>query len=73
MTKTFTLYWLDGSKNVVTGSDPAAAMNAAGFGAGSLRALDFYATGDNSDYQFNKDEHSWEWTQEYAAKVMRGA
>lgn len=39
--KVFTLFWLDGTRE--------AAMNNAGYGAGALRALDFYAEGDDNN------------------------
>lgn len=48
----FTLYWLTGSREVVEGKDAADAMNNAGYGGGAVRALDFYAKGD---------DHDWEW------------
>jgi hypothetical protein len=50
--KTFTFYWRDGSRDVLSGADPADALNRAGFGAGAVRALDFHASGDNQE---------WEW------------
>ncbi len=52
----FTLYWRDGTKNVVTGADIADAMNRAGFGAGAVRALDFYAKGDHRPYEWRDGE-----------------
>lgn len=50
--KTFTLYWLDGKRELVRGPTPAEAMSRAGYGGGALRALDFYADGDDTSYQF---------------------
>lgn len=47
--KTFTLYWFDGKTNVIEGTDIADAMRRAGFGGGSLRALDFHSHGDTRD------------------------
>ena len=55
----FTLFWRDGSRNVIEGSDIANAMNCSGFGAGSLRALDFYASGDNQEYSWNGAARNW--------------
>jgi hypothetical protein len=44
--KTFTLYWRHGDKSEVKGETIIQAMNNAGYGAGAVRALDFYAEGD---------------------------
>ncbi len=49
----FTFYWLDGKRDVLQGEDAADALNSAGYGAGVLRALDFYATGDDKRYKWN--------------------
>ncbi|MCK5610198.1 hypothetical protein KAR91_50455 [Candidatus Pacearchaeota archaeon] len=40
--KRFKLHWLDGSKNIVQGDDITSAVNSAGFGAGSIGALDYW-------------------------------
>lgn len=50
--KQFTLFWLNGKREVVIGATVDDAMNRAGYGGGALRALDFFAEGDN---------HDWEW------------
>lgn len=55
----FTLYWLDGKREVVEGEDIADAMNIAGYGQGALRTLDFYSTGDDKDYVYDKINNSW--------------
>lgn len=47
-------------------------MNNSGYGAGALRALDFHASGDNSDYEWNESERKWQWTAVYRDKVMGG-
>jgi hypothetical protein len=43
----YTLYWLDGKRELVKGSDIADAVTHAGYGEGALRALDFFAKGDD--------------------------
>lgn len=59
--KTFTLFWLTGQSDIVKGTDIANAMNNAGFGGGSLRALDFYGDGDiRNEYSWNKEKRTWE-------------
>lgn len=40
--KNFKLYWLDGTTEVVVGDNIARAMTKAGYGAGAIRALDYY-------------------------------
>lgn len=54
--KTFTLFWLDGKRELVLGPTPAEAMNRAGYGGAAVRALDFFAEGDDSSYQFVKKQ-----------------
>jgi len=48
--KTYTFYWLAGDREVFEGSDPADALNKAGYSNGAVRALDFYAEGDDDRY-----------------------
>lgn len=40
--KKFMLYWLDGKTEIIEGKDITEAFNHAGYGAGALRALDYY-------------------------------
>ena len=40
--KTFKFYWLDGSVNEGEGLDEADALRRLGYGAGAIRALDYY-------------------------------
>ena len=49
-TMNYTFYWLTGRREVLQGSDPANALNRAGYGGGAVRALDFYAEGDDDRY-----------------------
>lgn len=55
----FTLFWLDGKREVVQGRSIAEAMTLAGYSNGALRALDFYASGDNQDYVWVPGERDW--------------
>lgn len=54
MDRTYTFYWLSGQREVLKGNDPADCMNKAGYGAGALPALDFYANGDDHSYEWKK-------------------
>lgn len=58
--KTFTLYWRTGDRELVQGRSPAEAMTLAGYGGGAIRALDFYANGDDRDYTWNCVSREWE-------------
>lgn len=58
--KQFTLYWLDGKREIVEGADPADAMNNAGYGAGAVRALDFYAPGDDKQWRWDAEAKDWD-------------
>lgn len=58
--KTYTLFWLTGKTEIITGDTPAEAMTLAGYGGGAVRALDFYANGDvRKDYKWNDKERKW--------------
>lgn len=57
---TFTLYWRGGKRQVVTGDTIDAAFTNAGYGNGAMRALDFYASGDDTKYTYNQATHSWD-------------
>lgn len=48
--KTYTLYWRDGKRELVQGTGVNNALDRAGYGAGALRALDFWAEGDDHEY-----------------------
>ena len=56
----FTLYWRDGKRQVVRGRTVAEAMTLAGYGGGAVRALDFYANGDNHEYTWLPDKRDWQ-------------
>lgn len=58
--KPFTLYWRDGKREVVWGKTPARAMTTAGYGGGAIRALDFYAHGDDHAWTWNQSARDWE-------------
>lgn len=59
--KTFTLFWRTGKSELVEGQDIASAMNNAGFGAGALGALDFYATGDaRGGWIWDAEKRNWQ-------------
>lgn len=58
--KTFTLFWLDGKREVLKGKDPADAFSKRGYGNGALKALDFYRDGDNNGYVWNPNAHGWD-------------
>lgn len=55
----FTLYWRTGKREVVQGRTAEEAMNLAGYGGGALRALDFWANGDDSEWAWVPDTREW--------------
>jgi hypothetical protein len=55
----FTLYWFDGTSEVITGETAYEAMVHAGFGGGAIAALDFWAHGDIKEYSWNKEIRQW--------------
>lgn len=55
----FTFYWQDGRRTMCEGASPADALTRVGYGAGAVRALDFYAHGDNKEYVWNPDSRNW--------------
>jgi len=54
----YTIYWLGGSKEILSGRNIADAFNRNGYGAGVLKALDFYEKGD-STYEWDKAKREW--------------
>lgn len=55
---TYTLFWLSGRAEVITGKTIANAIINAGYR--SARALDFYEYGDaRSKWDWDKTEHRW--------------
>src|SRR6185437_16051065 len=59
LTKTFTLFWSDGKRNIIHGDTMNNAFAAAGYGRGALAALDFWAAGDENSYQWDKQTRRW--------------
>lgn len=57
--KEYTIYWRDGKRDVLTGSNAANAFTNAGYGAGAMGAVDFYADGDDDSYEWNAKTREW--------------
>lgn len=60
--KEFTLSWLGGKREVIAaepGEKFEQAVSRAGYGNGAMRALDFYASGDDKSYEYNKEQRQW--------------
>lgn len=55
----FTFFWLTGRKEVLSGQNPADALNKAGYGSSALIALDFYSKGEDDSYRWNLREGCW--------------
>ena len=58
--KTYTLFWLYGHSEIITGLNPTSAMTNAGYSQAALRALDFYVEGNRRrDYQWDLKTRNW--------------
>lgn len=57
--KKFTLYWLDGKREVVEGLDVAKAMTDAGYENGAIKALDFHTDGEDTNYRWDRRTKVW--------------
>lgn len=55
----FTLYWRTGHREVVQGRNAAEAMTLAGYGGGAIRALDFWARGEDHNYTYDPATREW--------------
>jgi hypothetical protein len=68
----FTLYWLTGDREVVSGQNAADAMTKAGYSHGSLPALDFWEHGDNNNnYEWSQSDRRWVITAEHLADISK--
>lgn len=56
--KVFTLFWLTGASEIVSGKTVDYAFAKAGYGAGARSALDFWSEGDKRDEREWKDDGS---------------
>lgn len=57
--KYFTLYWINGKRNVIKGTDIADAFSRVGYGAGALPALDWYDEGVTDTHRWNNETKAW--------------
>jgi hypothetical protein len=57
--KLFTLFWLDGKREVVVGKDIANAFSRAGYGGGARAALDWYDGGATDTHVYSHAEKTW--------------
>lgn len=57
--KTYTIFWLDGKKEIVRGYSIAEAFTHAGYGNGALIAVDFYDEGESDNYRYDQMELRW--------------
>jgi hypothetical protein len=57
--KLYTLYWLDGKREVVVGTSIANAFARAGYFGGALAALDWYDAGATDTHVYSCTEKTW--------------
>lgn len=55
----YTLYWLDGKREIIDGIKISDAFMRAGYSNGALQALDFHAIGDCDKWIWDKEKHKW--------------
>ena len=55
----FTFFWLDGTREVVEGANSSNALAHSSYGIGALKSLDFWADGDNDNYDWNANKKKW--------------
>ena len=55
----WTLYWLDGTREIIEGEHITDAFFNAGISNGALAALDFYNHGDNHQYLWDSNKREW--------------
>lgn len=61
MKKQFTIFWLSGKSEIIVGNTIKEAFTNAGYGAGALKAVDFYADGDETQfYEWNTITQTWD-------------
>ena len=65
----FILYWRHGSSNIVEGETIDQAFAAAGYGHGTIGALDFYETGNTPSYTWVDNVKRWVRSPEAETKV----
>jgi len=57
--KYFTIYWLNGDYSVIQGESIEQAFTAAGYGAGAVKAVDWYDNGISQTHYYNKKCKEW--------------
>ncbi len=60
-TNTYTLYWKNGKREVLKGTDVVHALRETGYQAKDLRDLSFFTPGDNKDFKWIESNRSWDW------------
>jgi hypothetical protein len=58
--KHFIFYWRNGDLTKSEGATVDAAFSAAGYGAGAMRALDFYEESAEPTYKWDAEGHKWQ-------------
>jgi uncharacterized protein (DUF934 family) len=56
--KTYTLFWLDGKKELIRGDSITEAYNAE-YNPDAIIALDFWTEGESDDYRYDTMELRW--------------
>jgi hypothetical protein len=59
-TEKFTVWWRDGTRSVIEGSSIEQAFTQAGYGAGAVKAVDWYDRGDVDTHEWCKATKNWQ-------------
>lgn len=59
MPNKFTIYWLDGTRSVIECETIEKAFTAAGYRAGAVRAIDWYANGETDTHIWDSEKKYW--------------
>jgi hypothetical protein len=55
----YTVFWLDGKREVIEGESIGDAARRAGIQKGALASMDFYSDGEDDGWEWNADRRSW--------------
>lgn len=55
----FTLYWIDGKRQIISGPTIEQAFSAAGYGAGAVKVVDWYDNGVSETHYYDKNKKEW--------------
>lgn len=58
---TYTLFWKNGKREVLNGTDVIKAIREAGYETKDLTDLSFFTPGNNTEYRWVESSRTWVW------------